>query len=85
MTYVDPRDLDLVLTPLVAFDNKGARLGLGGGHYDRCFSFLRGRSSWSRPKLVGVGYEFQRIPYIESRPCDVRLWGAVTDVATYRF
>lgn len=85
MTLEDPRNLDLVLTPLVAFDDEGMRVGLGGGHYDRCFAFLRNRASWFRPKLVGVGYEFQRVPKIESHPWDVRLWGAVTEAATYRF
>ena len=84
-TCVEPTSLDLVLTPLVAFDNEGVRLGLGGGHYDRCFSFLRAVSWRSRPILLGVGYEFQRISYIEPKSWDVRLWGATTELATYRF
>lgn len=84
-TSVDPRSLDLVLTPLVAFDACGSRLGLGGGHYDRCFRFLRRRHAWFRPKLVGVGYAFQNLAHIEPRPWDVPLWGAVTDEAIHRF
>lgn len=82
---VDPRSLDLVLTPLVAFDARGVRLGFGGGHYDRCFSFLRTRHAWFRPKLVGVGYAFQQLANIEMQPWDVPLWGAVTNEGLHRF
>ncbi len=82
---IDPRSLDLVLTPLVAFDARGSRLGFGGGHYDRCFRFLRRRHAWFRPKLVGVGYAFQKLAHIEPQPWDVPLWGAVTDEAIHRF
>ncbi len=82
---VDPRSLDLVLAPLVAFDAHGARLGFGGGYYDRCFRFLPARRVWFKPKLVGVGYAFQEIPYIEMRTWDVPLWGAVTENRIHRF
>ena len=82
---VDPRSLDLVLTPLVAFDDRGWRLGFGGGHYDRCFRFLRTRRAWFRPKLVGVGYAFQQLAHIEPQPWDVPLWAVATDKAIRRF
>jgi 5-formyltetrahydrofolate cyclo-ligase len=82
---VDARSLDLVLTPLVAFDDRGARLGMGRGYYDRAFRFLRHRKSWSRPKLVGIGYSFQNVPELELQPWDIPLWGAVTETSTFRF
>ena len=60
-------------------------LGFGGGYYDRCFRFLPARRVWFKPKLVGVGYAFQEIPYIEMRTWDVPLWGAVTENRIHRF
>lgn len=82
---VDPRSLDLVLTPLVAFDRRGTRVGVGAGYYDRCFSFLRHREIWRRPKLVGCAYQLQQRDSIERNPWDVPLWAAVTEQAFSSF
>ena len=84
-TYIAPRHLDIVLTPLVAFDNDGTRIGMGGGYYDRCFKFLASCSSWLKPKLIGIGYEFQRTRNLERQSWDIPLWAAVTDRGIYRF
>jgi 5-formyltetrahydrofolate cyclo-ligase len=80
-----PRRIDLVLTPLVAFDGQGTRLGMGGGYYDRCFHFLNARAHWLRPKLIGIGYHFQQVPRLVRHPWDVPLWAAVTDHDIWRF
>ena len=34
------KELDILFTPLVAFDKQGNRLGMGGGFYDRTFTKL---------------------------------------------
>jgi 5-formyltetrahydrofolate cyclo-ligase len=82
---IDPRRLDLVLTPLVAFDDRGVRIGVGRGYYDRCFRFLHTRAAWHRPKLLGVAYELQHVRAIPPEPWDVPLWGAVTESHVRRF
>jgi len=82
---IDPRDLDIVLTPLVGFDRTGTRLGMGKGYYDRTFQFLRLRRHWIRPKLIGIAFALQEIEHIEPRPWDVPLWDAVTDTAIHHF
>lgn len=74
-----PRDLDLVLTPLVAFDRSGTRLGMGGGYYDRSFAYLRHRLHWRRPRLIGYAYGFQEVPALERAEWDVPLSGVVTE------
>ncbi len=83
--YIDPRSLDVVLAPLVGFDERGVRLGMGGGFYDRSFRFLGARSNWWRPKLVGIGFEFQYFEKIEARDWDIGLTNAVTETALRSF
>lgn len=79
-----PYALDLVLVPLVAFDAAGSRLGMGGGYYDRSFAYLKHRSRWQRPRLIGVAFEFQRAETIPLRPWDVRLDGISTECGLHQ-
>jgi 5-formyltetrahydrofolate cyclo-ligase len=73
------RNLDLVFVPLVGFDAKGERLGMGAGYYDRAFAFLRRRSHWIHPRLIGLAYSFQQVPHIEGASHDVRLHAVITE------
>ena len=77
--------LDMILMPLVAFDGRGNRLGMGGGYYDRTLAFLRMRSCWHSPRLLGVAYGFQRVDALSSRPWDVPLEMVVTESGLLRF
>ena len=80
-----PWTLDLVLTPLVAFDKRGTRLGMGGGYYDRSFAYLKYRQYFRRPILIGYGYEFQRVSGLKRNDWDVPVHMAITDQHTYKF
>lgn len=71
--------LDLILTPLVAFDNHGNRLGMGGGYYDRTLEFLRRRQFWTRPRIMGIAYDFQQVETLESRKWDIPVHAIATD------
>lgn len=55
--YIDPAKLDMVIMPLVAFDDDCHRIGMGGGFYDRTFAF---RKKQSHPILIGVAFDLQR-------------------------
>jgi 5-formyltetrahydrofolate cyclo-ligase len=77
------RHLDLVLLPLVAVDPSGTRLGTGAGFYDRCLQHLRAGRRWRRPKLIGLGYEFQRVGNLAARAWDVPLDALLTEKDLY--
>ena len=92
---VSPRDLDVVIVPLVAVDVQGNRIGHGGGYYDRTFSgVVRRHSSVSEseerkcqapvPLLIGLCHEFQVVSAIDPRPWDVPLHLVVTEVGLVR-
>ena len=51
--FVDIEEIDIVLIPCVAFNDKLFRLGMGGGFYDRTFS------KKSSTVLIGMAYSFQ--------------------------
>lgn len=76
---VEAKKLDLVLTPLVAFDSERHRIGMGGGYYDRTFAFLHERLRRFRPKLVGLAFDCQRIEKIDVNPWDIALYRVITE------
>ena len=81
--WVSPHLLDLVLTPLVAFDAAGVRVGMGGGFYDRTFAFRRHPGHLPKPRLLGLAYELQKVAALTPRPWDVPLDGVATEEALY--
>ncbi len=79
-----PWAIDVIFVPLVAFDNQGHRIGMGGGYYDRTLSFLLRRNTWMKPKLVGLAYDFQKVDVIKPQPWDVPLSCIITETAIYK-
>jgi 5-formyltetrahydrofolate cyclo-ligase len=76
---IAPLQLDLVFMPLLAFDDSGARLGSGAGFYDRCLRHLHAQRAWRRPKLIGIGYEFQRVSKLMPQRWDIPLDAVITE------
>ncbi|APC19260.1 5-formyltetrahydrofolate cyclo-ligase [Pseudomonas frederiksbergensis] len=75
--------LDLVLLPLVGFDEHGGRLGMGGGFYDRSLAYLARRKNWRKPTLLGLAHECQKVEKLDQASWDVPLQGTVTDRKWY--
>ena len=74
-------DLDCALVPLVAFDQRGNRLGMGGGYYDTFFA-----DSAKRPTLIGIAFsEQQTTAPLPREQWDVPLDLVVTDAAIHEF
>lgn len=66
---------DVILTPLLAFDDLGYRLGQGGGFYDRTLAMLNGRGVVA----IGVAFAAQRVDVVPRDDFDQRLDFIVTE------
>lgn len=68
---IHKQEIDILFTPLVAFDTAGNRLGMGGGFYDRTLE------QWQRHKLgpypIGIAHDCQEYPLIPTEEWDVPL------------
>lgn len=65
--------LELILVPLLAFDQDKNRLGMGAGYYDKTLV------NASNPQCLGIGYDFQRVDHIDAMPWDIPLHWVVTE------
>ncbi|RJT41556.1 5-formyltetrahydrofolate cyclo-ligase [Rahnella woolbedingensis] len=75
VTQVIPlSQLDVILTPLVAFDSTGQRLGMGGGFYDRTLEH------WQEcgPYPIGLAHDCQHVDALPVEHWDVPLPAVIT-------
>jgi len=75
---ITPVELDLVVTPGLAFDRNGSRLGYGKGYYDKFLHQLRDDAT-----KLAICFECQMFPEIPVLPHDVRMDMVVTERAIY--
>ena len=80
---LQPEEMAFVVLPLVAFDRRGSRLGMGGGWYDRTFAFRQNQPAL--PWLVGAAFELQHIDHISTADWDVPLDAVCSDSQAYDF
>src|SRR6185437_3689828 len=73
-TLVDPSEIEIALVPGVAFDRRGARIGMGGGYFDRLLPKM------SHAVRIGLAYGCQISPAeLPAAPHDVPVHLIVTE------
>lgn len=72
---INPSDLDLIILPIVGFDQQKNRLGSGAGYYDRALMHTQP----CQPYRIGLAYAFQEVPQIQAESWDIKLDGVVTE------
>ncbi len=77
--WLSAQYLDLVLLPLLAFDRRGYRLGMGGGYYDSALARRKNTAALRRPRLFGLAYSHQEVETLPTEAWDVRLDGIITE------
>lgn len=78
--FIAPRQIDLVLVPLLCFDNEGYRVGYGKGFYDRFLSQAR-----SDVYKIGLSYFGPIEKITDSDAFDVTLTHCITPQKIYEF
>lgn len=77
---VEPRDLDFVLVPGVAFDRRGGRIGYGKGYYDRLLEECR--NGGGNPHRVAGAFETQLVDHVPMEHHDVPIEIVATESQT---
>lgn len=85
---ISTHKLDIICTPLVAFDKAGARLGMGGGFYDRTLSHWhqhRQQQSSVKPYPIGLAHDCQLVNSLPSESWDIPLPEIITPSSHFKF
>ena len=82
---IEAQALDIIFMPLLGFNKKGDRLGMGGGYYDRALEFKNHDSSNPKPYLIGLAYETQLSHDLIPQAWDIKLDAVITERQIYHF
>lgn len=71
-TIVPPEEIDILIVPGVAFTRSGARLGYGGGYYDRFIPRC------TRARVLALAFEEQLVTELPAEPHDLYIPELIT-------
>ncbi len=77
--------LDILFLPLLGFDSRGYRLGMGGGYYDASLNYLKRFRHWRRPRVIGVAFAAQEVRRVPEDAWDMPLDAVLTEQVFKRF
>jgi 5-formyltetrahydrofolate cyclo-ligase len=78
--YIMP---DVIITPLLAFDDNGFRLGYGGGYFDATIAHYRQNNLLKY--ALGIAYEWQKLDELPPEPTDEKLDFIITECITHDY
>lgn len=87
-SIIPAQQLDIICTPLVAFDTTGARLGMGGGFYDRTLSHWHQHHEQHhsvKPYPMGLAHNCQLVDSLTSESWDIPLPEIITPSRHFKF
>lgn len=70
----NPKKLDLIIIPGIAFDLNGHRIGYGYGYYDRFLKKIN-----KNAKKIGLAYDFQIVEKIPEQTHDIPMSIVITE------
>ncbi len=73
-TVIPLEQLEMMMVPLVAFDNQGQRLGMGGGYYDRTLA----QRSTKTIQVIGLAHRCQHLRHLPAADWDIPLPTIIT-------
>jgi 5-formyltetrahydrofolate cyclo-ligase len=73
---------DILLLPLLAFDQQGYRLGYGQGYYDRTVAHLR---ACKTVKVIALAFDEQEVSSVPHNAYDQKVDSVVTPTTLYEF
>ena len=75
--------VDIVVVPYVAIDSLGARLGYGGGYYDKAFA--KSGCNKLTPFVCGLGYDYQQVDGTFGEIHDLKLKHVFTETSYFKY
>jgi 5-formyltetrahydrofolate cyclo-ligase len=70
---------DVLIIPMVGFDQKGYRLGYGSGYFDRTLAAYS-----VCPLTIGVAFEMQRLENVHPQQHDIALQYVITEAGVFK-